>query len=707
MITRMSTIVGAMLLGMALGGCGGGGGGSGTPVTATAAQAPAVTAQPQSAVVVVGQSATFSVAASGTGPLTYQWTRDGAAIGGATSATLTVSGTQLTDSGSQYSVTVSNAAGSVSSVTVALQVTPAALNVASSATSVPAMGFFTLTMPNGFAPPAADLQPVAYKYALEYTLGSNAVITVPALVESDGSIKAAAPPAIANQTLGAGSVSVRIKRTLQTSPTAAPLSDFSNPVTLNVTMPAPTTLPAGWATRLLMLVGKYSSQHAATYDNAFMDSTTSASLSAFDFDAMASNVVAGMSPEALALSDKLAQAELLSVYDYDIVSGNFVQPAQAVRTGAASAHPARRPALLARPQDDDLGIQEIAASMAQKARDVTGKIAEGARIVGLVAAMTAVVVESPVLLPIAATAALVSYVAVSTGTTLGFAFDVAAASADPSPTPQSNFKVALRSLSFLGANTLSTFIDASVNPVDGLVTDYLEEKLAPGAFLDYEAAATFVVAESGDMSGRVMAAANSIVLDDPATPAADKAQMYAEEKVDAPQLVTASLDAGSAAQIAAGENSSDWTVLINSVNALDNVLLTLTAVPNAADEFSGPLAAFQTCAQPPVADMIAVSGSLGPDGATDAQMAQMTQDLQAFVSCGATLASSLRGVSAAATDTETQTSGSDYYEDTVANCDGNGCWITETVQHADGTTGETTGYRTCSSDGFCPLQLDD
>lgn len=73
---------------------------------------PAITSQPLSVKVRAGQSASFTVAASGSGPLTYQWTKNGANISGATSASLVFASTALSDA-AMYSVSVKNAAGSV------------------------------------------------------------------------------------------------------------------------------------------------------------------------------------------------------------------------------------------------------------------------------------------------------------------------------------------------------------------------------------------------------------------------------------------------------------------------------------------------------------------------------------------------------------------------------------------------------------------
>lgn len=98
--------------------CGGGDSGS----TSAANTAPSITAQPTAQSVTAGQTATFSVTAAGTAPLSYQWARNGIAISGATFASYSTPATAGSDDGSTYSVTVSNAAGSVTSSSVALHV---------------------------------------------------------------------------------------------------------------------------------------------------------------------------------------------------------------------------------------------------------------------------------------------------------------------------------------------------------------------------------------------------------------------------------------------------------------------------------------------------------------------------------------------------------------------------------------------------------
>lgn len=106
--------------------------GAGTAISSTAllsVASEAVTAgilmQPASASVTVGQSAAFSVMASGTGPFTYQWLLNGTNIANAISATYQTPVTALADSGAKYTVRVANAKGNVLSEAATLTVNPA------------------------------------------------------------------------------------------------------------------------------------------------------------------------------------------------------------------------------------------------------------------------------------------------------------------------------------------------------------------------------------------------------------------------------------------------------------------------------------------------------------------------------------------------------------------------------------------------------
>lgn len=86
--------------------------------------AAAITTSPQSVSTTAGQTATFSVVATGTGTLSYQWLRDGADIAGATAASYTTAALTLADNGAKFSVRVTDAnASSATSAEAVLTVT--------------------------------------------------------------------------------------------------------------------------------------------------------------------------------------------------------------------------------------------------------------------------------------------------------------------------------------------------------------------------------------------------------------------------------------------------------------------------------------------------------------------------------------------------------------------------------------------------------
>ena len=127
-LQRLAVSLCFLALSVALTGCASSnstGGGGGGPIP------PSIQTQPANLTVIVGQPATFTVGATGTAPLAYQWQNGSTAISGATSASYTMPATSLSDSGSQFSVVVSNAAGKVTSSAATLTV-----NAATSSTDV-------------------------------------------------------------------------------------------------------------------------------------------------------------------------------------------------------------------------------------------------------------------------------------------------------------------------------------------------------------------------------------------------------------------------------------------------------------------------------------------------------------------------------------------------------------------------------------------
>jgi|GEM_PF-1440179 hypothetical protein len=93
-----------------------------TPILRNSTNPPVITTQPQSQTVASGNTAIFTVVASGSGPLAYQWSFNGTNLDGPTNASLTLTNVQFNQAGN-YAVLVTNAFGSVPSSNAVLTVT--------------------------------------------------------------------------------------------------------------------------------------------------------------------------------------------------------------------------------------------------------------------------------------------------------------------------------------------------------------------------------------------------------------------------------------------------------------------------------------------------------------------------------------------------------------------------------------------------------
>ena len=176
------------------------------PAQLTVTVPPAITTQPANVTVAVGQTATFSVTATGTAPLSYQWTRNGSAIAGATGRSYTTAATVLGDSGAAFRVTVTNAAGAVTSTSAILTVNaPVPLVIT------------TANLPNGVinSPYSAALQATGGTPPYTWSILSGALPAGLALSATTGTISGT--PTITQ----AASFSIRVRDTSGTMTSAA------------------------------------------------------------------------------------------------------------------------------------------------------------------------------------------------------------------------------------------------------------------------------------------------------------------------------------------------------------------------------------------------------------------------------------------------------------------------------------------------------
>ena len=138
----------------------------------TVATVPNITTQPASQTITAGQTATFSVVAAGTAPLSYQWKQNGTAISGATASSYTTPAETTSASGAQFTVVVSNSAGSVTSNAATLTVNAAA--VAPSITTQPASQTITAGQTATFSVTATGTAPLSYQWRQNGTAISGA-----------------------------------------------------------------------------------------------------------------------------------------------------------------------------------------------------------------------------------------------------------------------------------------------------------------------------------------------------------------------------------------------------------------------------------------------------------------------------------------------------------------------------------------------------
>ncbi|MFA5344584.1 MAG: hypothetical protein WC381_11575, partial [Kiritimatiellia bacterium] len=145
---------------------------------------PAIAVQPAGKAVTVGQTAAFSVTATGQAPLAYQWRKNGTNIAGATASSYTTPATVAGDNGAKFSVVVTNTLGSATSANATLTVNSTAPVI----TVQPANKTVTAGQAAAFSVTATGLAPLKYQWrrnGANIAAATNSSYTTPATVSGD------------------------------------------------------------------------------------------------------------------------------------------------------------------------------------------------------------------------------------------------------------------------------------------------------------------------------------------------------------------------------------------------------------------------------------------------------------------------------------------------------------------------------------------
>jgi DNA-binding beta-propeller fold protein YncE len=225
--------------------------------------APTITTQPASTSAPDGGTATFTVVAAGTAPLSYQWQKGGAAITGATSASYTTPTLSLSDSGSTYSVTVTNSAGTIASNSVTLTVTAVAPSITTQPASTSAADGSTAT----FTVVASGSSPLSYQWkkgGVAISGATSASYTTPTLTvaNSGSSYTVVVTNSVGSVTSNAATLTVTaVAPTITTQPANQSVNDGQTATFTVVASGGSSTLTYQWAKNGTNIAGATSASY--------------------------------------------------------------------------------------------------------------------------------------------------------------------------------------------------------------------------------------------------------------------------------------------------------------------------------------------------------------------------------------------------------------------------------------------------------------
>jgi hypothetical protein len=220
--------------------------------TLTVAIPPVIITGPVSATLVAGSNVTFTVTASGTAPLNYQWLKNGATISGATSATFTLANVSATDA-ANYSVIVTNAVGTVTSSSATLTVL-----VAPAITSPPVNVTVAQGSPASFTVSASGTAPLNFQWldnGVAIPGAISNVLTLSAVTTNDaGNYSVVVTNLVGNVASSSATLTVLVPPAIIVQPVDASVVAGSN-VTFTVTASGIAPLTYQWLKNAAAIAG--------------------------------------------------------------------------------------------------------------------------------------------------------------------------------------------------------------------------------------------------------------------------------------------------------------------------------------------------------------------------------------------------------------------------------------------------------------------
>jgi hypothetical protein len=302
--------------------------------------APSITTQPASQTVTAGQTASFSVAATGTAPLSYQWRKNSVVISGATSSSYTTPATTSSDNGAQFAVMVSNTAGTVTSSVATLTVN--ATPVAPSISAQPTSQTITAGQTASFNVTATGTAPLSYQWRKNSVAISGATsssYTTPSTTSSDNGAQFAVMVSntAGNVTSNAATLTVNVAQ-----PPSVNISSPGNGATVSgtITVSGTASDPVGLSSIQLQIDGGAFSPASGTSNWSFSLDTTSLSNAAHSLTARASDSSGLSASSSITVNvSNSGGGSILNVLNFGATGNGSTDDTAAVNSAIAALHP--------------------------------------------------------------------------------------------------------------------------------------------------------------------------------------------------------------------------------------------------------------------------------------------------------------------------------------------------------------------------------